>query len=435
MLGRSLPAWIVATLSLGCSLTTDFSGVTDGSGGASGAGGGSSEGPDFPRLALYETSNPKSFDDPLHQEQAARFHIGVMGIYPGWEDSHAPVAEVVQKVKQHNPEARLFVTVSPHHFRGTASGDAYQEVIDKLDAEKWWLYDSGTSGTKVPWPSADYFATNLTPFTAKDAAGLNFAQWVAGFTFRTYFEPTPGLDGFVLDSLDWRARVSGDYDVDGDLDDANAPLTGQWYRQGARQYLDEMKELAPDELRLGQLQLDDSSWTFTELEGALHGGVVPYLIGQSYSVENEGWSAMLATYRAGLAVTAPPKLVVFQMRGEATDYQAFRYGFASCLLDDGYFAFDTGSWGIVWFDEYDFELGQATTPPPTAAWKDGVWRRDFENGMALVNPRGNGSRTLELEAPFQRLKGTQAPSVNDGSETTSVTLAERDGLILRRTAK
>ncbi len=33
----------------------------------------------------------------------------------------------------------------------------------------------------------------------------------------------------------------------------------------------------------------------------------------------------------------------------------------------------------------------------------------------LVNPKGNGQREVTLEGDFVKLKGTQAPSVNDGS--------------------
>ena len=41
---------------------------------------------------------------------------------------------------------------------------------------------------------------------------------------------------------------------------------------------------------------------------------------------------------------------------------------------------------VVWFDEYDFKLGAAISNPPVVAWKGGVWRRDFERGIVLVNP-------------------------------------------------
>ena len=119
-----------------------------------------------------------------------------------------------------------------------------------------------------------------------------------------------------------------------------------------------------------------------------------------------------------MAAIAEPKLVAFHQNGSPTDYKALRYGLASCLLDDGYFAFTDdakGYSGVVWFDEYDAKLGQAVTPPATTAWQKGVYRRDFENGIALVNPRGNGPVEVTLEEDFRRLDGKQAPTVNNGA--------------------
>jgi hypothetical protein len=80
--------------------------------------------------------------------------------------------------------------------------------------------------------------------------------------------------------------------------------------------------------------------------------------------------------------------------------------------------------------EFDVDLGQAAEPRQDKAWKQGVWRRKFEKGIALVNPKGNGKQTVTLDGSYQKISGTQDPSVNDGSTVTSVTLEERDGLIL-----
>jgi hypothetical protein len=65
-----------------------------------------------------------------------------------------------------------------------------------------------------------------------------------------------------------------------------------------------------------------------------------------------------------------------------------------------------------------------------------VYRRDFENGIALVNPKGNGPVEITLEEEFRRISGKQAPGVNNGQLTKTVKLNDRDGIILKRvTAK
>jgi hypothetical protein len=65
-------------------------------------------------------------------------------------------------------------------------------------------------------------------------------------------------------------------------------------------------------------------------------------------------------------------------------------------------------------------------------WQNGVYRRDFENGVALVNPRGNGQQTVQLEAGLRRIAGNQDPAVNNGQAVDTVTLQDADGIILVR---
>jgi hypothetical protein len=116
------------------------------------------------------------------------------------------------------------------------------------------------------------------------------------------------------------------------------------------------------------------------------------------------------------------------------DYRFFRYAYASCLLDDGYFSFTDKSReysSVPWFDEYDHKLGYARSGPPTAAWSQEVWRRDFQNGVVLVNPTIL-ARTVKLEPGLRRLAGNQEPSVNNGSAVGQVTLGPKDGIVLLR---
>jgi hypothetical protein len=61
-----------------------------------------------------------------------------------------------------------------------------------------------------------------------------------------------------------------------------------------------------------------------------------------------------------------------------------------------------------------------------------VWRRDFDHGIVLVNPKGNGPQTVILESSYTRIKGEQDPVTNNGATVTTVTLQDRDGIILLR---
>jgi hypothetical protein len=136
----------------------------------------------------------------------------------------------------------------------------------------------------------------------------------------------------------------------------------------------------------------------------------------------------------GIAEHQPPRIVGFNIQGSPTDYRFFRYGYASCLLDDGYFSFTDKPReysSVPWFDEYDHKLGIALSRPPAAAWSQGVWRRDFQNGVVLVNPT-TSAKTVELEPGLRRFAGNQDPVVNDGSAVGRLTLGPKDGIVLLR---
>jgi hypothetical protein len=89
----------------------------------------------------------------------------------------------------------------------------------------------------------------------------------------------------------------------------------------------------------------------------------------------------------------------------------------------------------LWFDEYDVDLGRAIDPPQFNYWQNGVYMRRFENGMALVNPKGNGTSIVQIPPGYSRINGDQDPVTNNGQVAESVTIAERDGLILIKTDK
>ena len=62
---------------------------------------------------------------------------------------------------------------------------------------------------------------------------------------------------------------------------------------------------------------------------------------------------------------------------------------------------------------------------------DGVYRRDFEHGIVLINTSAQ-SVTIPLERTYTKLKGTQDPVTNDGAQVDSVTIAPQDAIVLLR---
>ncbi len=268
-----------------------------------------------------------------------------------------------------------------------------------------------------------------------DESGYTFNQWFAHWVFTQFVLGTPSIDGLYTDNVFWTPRRDGDWNRDGRIDSHSDGQVRTWYREGYRQYVDTLRQLMPGKYQIGNIAdwgIDEAA--YPEYQGMLNGGVLEAMIGMPYSVETwGGWRKMMSWYRKAAAALAPPKLAVFHQVGDPADYQAFRYGFASCLMDDAYFTFSdqsVGYHGVPWFDEYDVQLGNALDSPPSAPWISGVYRRDFDRGIVLVNPKGNGSRDVTLEAGFTTIKGSQDPAVNSGKTVRTVHLKDRDGIIL-----
>jgi len=244
------------------------------------------------------------------------------------------------------------------------------------------------------------------------------------------------LNSFYIDNVFLQPRVTGDWNLDGVSDNPNDPTVGHWLHEGYNAYFSSLRAQQPGAYLIGNI----AGWgaagaNLTDYNGQLNGGFIEGILGFTWSPESwGGWQEMMNEYRKPIKALAAPQLIMFAMVGSPTDYQTFRYGLASCLMDNGYFVFSASDAynDLHWFDEYNANLGTATSAPPTSAWQNGVYRRDFANGIALVNPKGNGPRTVTLEASYKRMSGSQAPAVNNGQTMNTVTLQDRDGIILMR---
>ena len=178
--------------------------------------------------------------------------------------------------------------------------------------------------------------------------------------------------------------------------------------------------------------------------------------------------------------------------------QAIRYGITMALMNDGYYAGEVapdhigpgyipGSPGYpstttafnnpkYWWEEYDAGgigrgyLGQPTDDANGAVQRSprwaygnnvgisendpyiatvggyglpgGVWAREFQNGIAIVNPKGNGAVTLDINnnlggtGVWKHFQGNDPDITNDPNDgsvvTSNLTLQDRDGIILLR---
>ena len=392
--------------------------------------------PDFPRL-MGMNIGAKHYDDVAYQRKLARLDVAILGFYKGWNpDGYAasPTAamrKVLQAIKARNPDILLgqYTILSEAHDnpRDPASAD----LRDKLQSSNWWLLNA--AGRKVQGTSRySTWEVNFTKWTEADAGGRRWPEWLAERNHRVFFRDVPELDIVFLDGVISPLRVTADWNRDKRDDNRKSPTVLAAHFAGHLAHWVRLRELAPELFLIGNADndLDNPQWR-NQLDGAFLEG----MMGHRWSIESwGGWESMMSRYRAVMENTRAPKIVGFNVAGTLDDYRFFRYAYASCLMDDGYFSFTDSSReysSVPWFDEYDYRLGQALSKPPTAAWRDGVWRRDFEHGIVLVNP-GPMARTIRIEEGFRRLSGDQDARTNDGTPAAQVRLAPRDGLVLRR---
>jgi hypothetical protein len=294
----------------------------------------------------------------------------------------------------------------------------------------WWARTG--DGERVQW-TAQYHAwdINFTAGSRPDPKGLRFPEWLAERNDHVFFKTAP-FDLWYCDNVFGKPRVTADWDGDGRDDNPKDPAVAAAYRAGHRAGWDWIRRIHPNLPLMGNA---DSNLAEPEYAGQLEGAFLEGLIGKSWSIEKwRGWGEAMRRYREVMANTRAPHLVGFNVHGRRTDFRFFRYAYASCLLDDGYFCFtdeEKEYSGVAWFDEYDHKLGAALSAPPSSPWQNGVWRRDFERGIALVNPAAHGV-TLAIERGYRRLSGEQDPVANNGRPAISIVLEAKDGIILRR---
>ncbi|MEK7452563.1 MAG: putative glycoside hydrolase, partial [Patescibacteria group bacterium] len=170
----------------------------------------------------------------------------------------------------------------------------------------------------------------------------------------------------------------------------------------------------------------------------------PYVNGRMYETfpsSNDTlaeWKNMTRDYlKEESSVGFPPINIVnvnTKDTGTQNDFKSVRFGLTTTLLGNGYFSFDFGTTdhAQVWtYDEYNASLGLAKSTITHDLVTEKILERQFERGRVLVNATKD-EQTISLNGDFEKLRGTQDPTINDGSIVSEVTLASRDGIILLR---
>jgi len=383
----------------------------------------------FPRL-LGMNIGEKHYHDPAYQQELARLDIAILGFFKGWQPKKGYThAQAARDIQTRNPRLLIGQYTVLNEAREVPNDSAMADVVAKLAWSDWWLRDAG--GKRVQW-TKQYSAweTNFTHWAKPDANGDRYPQWSTRRNSEAYFRDVPEMRIWYTDNVMYRPRVRADWDKDGIEDDPNDPRILSAWRRGYQDWWASIRAQHPGILIIGNA---DSDLSEAEFAGQLDGAFLEGLMGKSWSLERrQGWMAMMQRYRDVEKHLRGPRIVGFNVWGDPSDYKFFRYAFASCLMGDGYFSFTDEKRGyssVPWFDEYDVKLGHATTPPPLKPWRNGVWRRDFEHGVVLVNP-GLLQQSVTLEPGLRHFAGKQVTSRNTGQPVTHLSLPGKDGVVL-----
>ena len=406
---------------------------------------------EFPRLGGYQIGvmpYDGQWDSVQYQRDLAKLDLVILG--------GASPNSVASEIRRRNRDATVIKYTILMHASPNSQIPQRIAQRQKLDSEKgpnntnahdWWLRDSKGNRLEV-WPNT--YQANFLEYVRPDSRGERYPEFKARINDEYFFNGTEynGMyDDSVFLSPRWHHFTSKP-DFSGGQESKNGRIEAA-YRRGHVAYWSATARFNPNIYRMVNgnwyLNADSDAWRPPDFDQQVHGGLMEKIMKES-QLEDDGatpWKTVMTRYRRYIQYFLDPKLLMFVVQGDPDNYRFFRYTFATCLMNDGFYDYvphGKYQYGTVeWFDEFDLAgtastswLGKALTSPPRSEWKKGVWRRDFEGGIALVNPLGNGTQTITVEKGFVRISGKQDQKVNNGRPVDTLTIPEGDGIILVR---
>ena len=312
----------------------------------------------------------------------------------------------------------------------------------------WWLRNADGSYATLPWNPENQMLdlSQFCPVVAGKTWSDYLVQWIAA----NYHEDGVFVDIITDPSLNgvypyWKlSEQVPDVDLDRDGIPDVAEHGAQWvddqWAQGARAFISRLRALiGPDQIIIG-----NNGMGFNSLANGnvLETGVMP----EAALTALQSWE----TNHFGPYYSAALTPASDYSSSPQTDYKLMRHNLASALMAGSYFGYADGNGPrggystLWWYDEYSVDLATGTATGdashkgylgqplgPAQRLSNGIWRRDFDHGIALINMT-NSTQSVDLGGTFRRIHGTQDPVTNNGATVTSVTLSGQDAIILLR---
>ncbi len=379
----------------------------------------------YPKLANYYLS----FFNARQYQSLARWDLLVL--QPEMAQEQAPFFSYY---KEYQPAGLVLAYTYPAFFyRQAFFYDSWKQrtnIFEQINNNHWWLTDQ-EGKIAEPWPLIS--AVNLT--------NDDWRQFNLNYLEKNY-QIANKWDGIFFDLVDAYANYyqpSGiDIDQDGYNDSAFKVNTA--WREAMTKFLTESRAKWPTKI----IVINGNDW----------GTYQPPINGrmfESWPTPWQGagtWADSMKAYLTKLPVlNQSPQVYLLNGAYNPVDkrgvYEQMRFGLTSTMLGDGYWSFDAGEGShheLWWFDEYSLDLGSATNKaynllaPGNLDVKEGVWRRDFANGLVLVNSTSKAQNISLPGNKFRRFRGWQDPITNSGEVVNSLTLCPKTGIILLKVA-
>lgn len=340
-------------------------------------------------------------------------------------------AEQLRLIKKLNPKIIILAYIASEEFpvsmykQWDKPGGLFYRLLSGI-TDEMWLRDS--SGNHVTFWQ-DNWMLNATDYPTKNK---RWNEYLAEFVNKEIL--STGLwDGIFYDnvweSVDW---INNKIDANNDRVADKAEVLNKNWANG-------MKKL----FALTRQKSNKKIYIVGNGDRGYYGDINGIYF-ENFTISRYlSWEEKMKLYRQSSRSHAAPTVPIIgntapQAKGQL-DYKNMRFGLGSALLENGYYALDGGDqthrerW---WYDEYDLNLGaplsEAVSLSGLKNYAKDLWRRDFENGIVLVNPTQK-EMEIDLGTDFEKIFGRQDPYINDGKIVSRVKIGARDGLILLKT--
>lgn len=373
-----------------------------------------------PYLANYYLGQLPT-DDPTVAKLAAN---QVLILSP---EQGAVSLSIIKKIKQLNSQIILLAYVPSKSYNQNWKNYPFNTVYGDFKVnDDWWLKD-GAGKITSDWPGQ--LSANLS---------AGWSDYLVNY-INTHILSQNVWDGVFLDvvydGISWFNNGDLDLNNDGKRDDPRN-LDAEW--ESRTKYLLDQARLFP----IRYIVINGSSKD--TLQKNINGRMF-----ENFPTPWEArgqWGGLMTNLEYNQKLNRQPQLYIFNANtnntGNQADYKKVRFGLSSSLmLNNVYFSFDYGTENhnqTWWYDEYDVKLGnaisEANSQDNQPRFSEDVWRREFANGVAVVNA-SYVDQQVDLGGEYEKILGKQDPGVNDGTISDSVWLDAQDGIILYKTLR